>query len=257
MSRDYNDYWSSLTASHHHHPGNRFRYDSIARELSSIAIQPRRVLDCGCGDGALLATVARIFPRAELHGMDIAANVPIERAGLPIHFRRHDLGAAAPPEMHGGFDLILCSEVVEHVSDDSMVLRNICALAAPGATIVLTTQSGAIYKTEQFLGHLRHYRLAELCARSEEAGLQIDKAYLAGWPWLNAQKIAAHYLQTTVRKNIVQAKTLRPWVRTLFFALRHLYSVSSRRHGPQIFIIARKPAPLAYSRAKTTATSSP
>lgn len=261
MTRNYNDYWSSLTASHHNHPGNRFRYELIARELAASGIQPERVLDCGCGDGSLLSVVARTIHCDELHGVDIAANVPIERAGVPIHFRQHDLSAPLPHEMRGHYDLVLCSEVIEHVVEDDMVLRNIVDAAAAGGLVLLTTQSGSIYKTEQFLGHLRHYRLDDLCARMKEAGLAIDKSYLAGWPWLNGQKIAAHYFQRSVQKNIVQAKELSPSVRTLFFALRHLYGASSRRRGPQIVIVARKPAesariPAAYSRPKMTATSS-
>lgn len=257
MSRNYNEYWSSLSASHHNHPGNRFRYELIAQELAAAGIQPRRVLDCGCGDGSLLSLVARTIRCSELHGVDIAANVPIERAGVPIQFRQQDLGAPLPPEMHGCYDLVLCSEVIEHIADDSMVLRNIVAATAAGGLILLTTQSGVIYKTEQFLGHLRHYRLADLCARMKEAGLTIEKSYLTGWPWLNGQKIAAHYFQRSVQKRIVQAEALSPSVRALFFALRHLYGVSSRRRGPQIVIVARKPAasvqiPAANSRAKTT-----
>lgn len=261
MSRNYNDYWSSLATSHHKQPGNRFRYDLIAKEVAAAGIEPERVLDCGCGDGSLLSVVARTVLCKELHGFDIAANVPIERAGVPIHFHQQDLGAPLPAEMHGRYDLVLCSEVIEHVADDDMVLRNVADAAAPGALILLTTQSGTIYKTEQFLGHLRHYRIADLSARMEDAGLTVEKSYLAGWPWLNGQKIAAHYFQGSVQKKIVQAKTLSPSVRAVFFALRHLYSVSSRRRGPQIVIVGRKPAAFApvrasYSREKITATSS-
>jgi 2-polyprenyl-3-methyl-5-hydroxy-6-metoxy-1,4-benzoquinol methylase len=243
MTRDYSEYWSSLTVSHHNHPGNRFRYRLIARELASAAIPRQRVLDCGCGDGSLLSVVARTIACDQLHGMDVAANVPIQRAGVPIHFNQQDLGTPVPPEMHGRFDLVLCSEVIEHVADDRMVLRNLRDVTAPGGTLLLTTQSGTIYNTERFLGHLRHYRLADLCARMEEAGLKIDKAYLAGWPWLPLQKIAAHYFQGSVQKNIVQAKTLSPSVRALFFFLQHLYGMSSLRRGPQIVIVASKPAP--------------
>lgn len=241
MSRDYNDYWSSLTASHHDHPGNRFRYRLIAGELASAGIRPGRVLDCGCGDGSLLAVVARTIPCGELHGMDVAANVPINRAGVAIQFRQQDLGTPVAPELHSRFDLVLCSEVIEHVADDSTVLRNLAAVAAPGGTVILTTQSGPMYKTEQFLGHLRHYRIDDLCARTQKAGLHIEKSYLAGWPWLNSQKIAAHCFQGSVQKNIVQAQTLSPRMRALFVLLYHLYGLSSRHHGPQIVIVARKP----------------
>jgi SAM-dependent methyltransferase len=203
--------------------------------------RPQSVLDCGCGDGSLLGVIAGRIPCGELHGTDIADNVPIHRTGLPIQFRAADLGRPVPEEMHGLYDLVLCSEVIEHVENDGMVLRNLADLTAPGGTVVLTTQTGKMYRTEEFLGHIRHYNPRDLCTRVEETGLKIQKFYVAGWPWLNAQKVAAHYWQGTVQKNIVQANSLSFKVRALFAVLSRLYSLSSRRRGPQIVILAKKP----------------
>jgi SAM-dependent methyltransferase len=247
VTRNYNDYWSSLTVSHGNHPGNRFRYKLIADELAQLGLQPRTVLDCGCGDGSLLSVIARRIPCASLHGMDIADNVPLQRAGLPIQFRAEDLGRPVPVEMHGVYDLVLCSEVIEHVENDGMVLRNLADLAAPGGTVILTTQAGKIYKTEEFLGHMRHYSLRDLCTRVGQAGLKVQKSYVAGWPWLNAQKITAHYLQDTVQKNVVQASTLSFKMRALFALLSRLYPLTSRRLGPQIVILASKSGQAARS----------
>jgi SAM-dependent methyltransferase len=241
VSRDYKDYWSSLTGSHSDHPGNRFRYNLIADELVAVGSRPNSVLDCGCGDGSLLSVIARRVPCGELHGMDIADNVPLHRVGIPIQFQAQDLGRPIPEEMHGAHDLVLCSEVIEHVEDDGMVLRNLADLAAPGGMVVLTTQTGKIYKTEEFLGHIRHYDPRDLCARMEQTGLSVQKCDIAGWPWLNAQKITSHYLQGTVQKQIVQRDTLSLPVRALFSVLCRLYPLSSRQRGPQIVILATKP----------------
>jgi hypothetical protein len=114
-------------------------------------------------------------------------------------------------------------------------------LTAPGGAVVLTTQTGKIYKTEEFLGHIRHYNPLDLCERVENTGLKVQKFYVAGWPWLNAQKFAAHYFQGTVQRNIVQANRLSFKVRILFALLSRVYSLSSRRRGPQIVILASKP----------------
>ena len=206
-----------------------------------MGLRPNAVLDCGCGDGSLLSVIARRIPCGRLHGIDIAENVPLHRSGLPIQFRAGDLGRPVPEEMHGAYDLVLCSEVIEHVENDGMVLRNLADLTASGGVVVLTTQTGKIYRTEEFLGHIRHYNPRDLCARMEQTGLDIQKWDVAGWPWLNLQKITAHYLQGTVQKKIVQANTLSFPVRALFSVLFRLYALSSRRRGPQIVILARKP----------------
>lgn len=185
--------------------------------------------------------IARRIPCGTLHGIDIADNVPLHRSGFPIQFQAEDLGHPIPEGMHRTYDLVLCSEVIEHVENDGTVLRNLAELTAPGGTLILTTQTGKIYRTEEFLGHIRHYSPHDLCARVEQIGLRIQKCYVAGWPWLNAQKIAAHYLQPTVQKNIVHANSLSLKMRSLFSVLFWLYNLSSRRRGPQILIIAKKP----------------
>jgi SAM-dependent methyltransferase len=241
VTRSYTDYWSSLTVSHNVHPGNRFRYKLIADELCAMRWRPQRVLDCGCGDGSLLRVISERIPCGGLDGIDIADNVPLHRAGLPIQFRAEDLGRPLPQEMHGLYDLVLCSEVIEHVENDGMVLRNLADLTATGGAVVLTTQTGKIFKTEEFLGHIRHYDPRDLCRRVEEIGLKVQKVFVAGWPWLNLQKMAAHRWQGSVEKNILQAKTLSLKVRALFAVLSRLYSLSSRRRGPQIVILASKP----------------
>jgi len=241
VERDYRDYWASLTVSHGSHPANRFRYELIAGEIERLSIGPRRTLDCGCGDGSLLSVVSGRLCCGELHGMDVAANVPLHKSGLAaVQFQQQDLGKPVPASQHGQYDLVLCSEVIEHVASDEIVLENLARLAKPGGFIVLSTQSGAIYKTEQFLGHLRHYKREDLAARLERYGTRIVKSYLCGWPWLNLQKIAAHTFQSAVQKSIVQAASLSAPVRILFFVLYYLYKFSSRSHGPQIVIVASK-----------------
>jgi SAM-dependent methyltransferase len=240
--RNYHDYWASLTVSHGSHPANRFRYELIAEELQRLSLEPRRILDCGCGDGSLLSVISSRLPCGEMSGMDVADNVPLHRLGIAVQFQQQDLGKPVPVELHEQYDLVLCSEVIEHVPNDGMLIENLARLTKPGGWIVLSTQSGNIYKTEQFLGHLRHYKREDLAARLERQGVSIEKSYLCGWPWLNLQKIAAHIFQGTVQKNIVQATSLSMPVRMLFFVLYHLYTKASRSRGPQIVILARKPA---------------
>jgi SAM-dependent methyltransferase len=240
MSRDYSDYWSRLKVSHAGHPGNRFRYELIAGELARLHVKPERVTDCGCGDGSLLAVVSARIPCGELNGFDIADSTPASRPGSSIRFQQHDLGQPVPASMHGRFDLVLCSEVIEHVENDDVVLTNLFQLTRPGGHVVLTTQTGGIYRTEQFLGHLRHYDLPGLCGRIELAGLRVQRAFHCGWPWLNLQKAAAHLFQNTVQKRIVQADHLGIGMRILFSVLSRLYRLSSRSRGPQIFILATR-----------------
>ena len=238
--RDYTSYWHDLRSSHSNHPGNRFRYDLIVREIRRLNRRPVRLIDCGCGDGALLEAVTRELSVEEAYGMDVAPNAPASRSVERFHFRQHDLANPVSESLHARFDLVLCSEVIEHVTDDDSVLRNLARLVSPRGNLIITTQSGRIYKTEAFLGHLRHYTLEDLTARLEHLGLRIRSAYHCGWPWLNLQKIAAHVFQETVQKQIVQPEKLSRKIALLFLALHRIYWFSSNKRGPQLVIVAEK-----------------
>jgi 2-polyprenyl-3-methyl-5-hydroxy-6-metoxy-1,4-benzoquinol methylase len=100
----------------------------------------KRVLDFGCGDGALLAWLARREPTVMLHGLDPNPD------GLAL--ARQMLGKEAvasrlvsspdelPPE---SIDVVLCTEVIEHVHHPLELLSAIHRVLAPGGVAVLTT----------------------------------------------------------------------------------------------------------------------
>ncbi len=238
MERDYQEYWQDLTGSHAFHPGNQFRYRLIVRELQRLNLRPKDILDCGCGDGSLIHELRKSFPESAFYGTDIADNVPSNNPHSGIHFFKADLGKPISDDLRRRFDFVVCSEVIEHVSDDSQLLENLVALAKPNAKIILTTQSGTIYRTEQYLGHLRHYNLPALCDRFRQTGVRIIRAYHSGWPFLNAQKIVAHRLFSSVQEMIIKPAEPSAVVRFAMSGLTPLYMMSSRSRGPQLMIVA-------------------
>lgn len=240
ITRDYEAYWSDLKGSHAFHPGNRFRYRTIVRELRRLDLNPKDIVDCGCGDGSLICSLRELYPDSALYGMDVADNVPVNRAQIGIHFRQLDLGRRVADDLTNRFDLLVCSEVIEHVDDDRCVIENLIAMARPGATIMLTTQRGRIYRTEQYLGHLRHYKTEYLCEKLNRAGAEIVTAHACGWPFLNLQKIAAHHMFSSVQRLVVEPRQLSRIVRFGLSVLTALYMLSSSSWGPQIIIVARR-----------------
>ena len=73
--------------------------------------QPRRVLEVGCGTGRNLREMSRLFPQAELTGLDIAAAM-LQRAERNLRPRSPHIhlqqGAYHQP-LRGDFDLVLLS----------------------------------------------------------------------------------------------------------------------------------------------------
>jgi 2-polyprenyl-6-hydroxyphenyl methylase/3-demethylubiquinone-9 3-methyltransferase len=99
----------------------------------------KRALDVGCGAGLLAEPLARLG--ADVTGVDAAAeNVAAavrhaEGAGLPVTYHHGELATLAL----GTFDLVTSMEVIEHVADKALFLRQLADHIAPEGLLVLST----------------------------------------------------------------------------------------------------------------------
>ncbi len=105
-------------------------------------LRPRRILDIGCGIGVASQAVARAFPQAEYHGVDVAAgllrfgHLLAGERGLPIHFHQRDAAKTGFPDAH--FDLIV-SNILFHETNSArlpQILRECHRLLRAGAAMV-------------------------------------------------------------------------------------------------------------------------
>jgi SAM-dependent methyltransferase len=139
------------------------------------APQRPRVLDAGCGTGRNLAELQPTA--AELHGVD--------RAAEAVQFcRQRGLDGVQQSELDhlpfddGAFDLLLATDVVEHLDDDAGALRELKRVAAPGARLLVTVPAyqwlwSAHDDSHQ---HRRRYTRPQL----------VERVHTAGWEPLHA-----------------------------------------------------------------------
>lgn len=102
------------------------------------------VLDAGCGTGDLLAEVRRRNPRARLLGMELAVSrveAARRRLGPETDIRPGRLGGPLP-FAPACADLLLVTEVLEHLTDPAADLRNVLQLLRPGGQVIITFPNG-------------------------------------------------------------------------------------------------------------------
>jgi 2-polyprenyl-3-methyl-5-hydroxy-6-metoxy-1,4-benzoquinol methylase len=110
--------------------------------LQSAGSVPPRIADIGCGQGARLVMLralgARVVAGCEMDAD--AARWAAQHYDLSIHVGSAD--SLTAPE--GGFDLVLLSEVIEHVLDPVALVRSCARLLRPGGWLCLSTPNEGV-----------------------------------------------------------------------------------------------------------------
>ena len=113
------------------------RFLDRVSELAAVE-RPRRILEVGCGEGIVLATLAARLPGARLDGLELDETALEEaRVRCPgATLVRGD--ACALPFGDQSFDLVVCLEVLEHLPEPARALRELrrvtrggCLLSVP------------------------------------------------------------------------------------------------------------------------------
>jgi 2-polyprenyl-6-hydroxyphenyl methylase/3-demethylubiquinone-9 3-methyltransferase len=188
----------------------------------------RRVLDIGCGGGLLAEGMAR--RGAHVTGIDLApgaievARLHALEAGIAVDYRLVAAEAHAESKP-GGYDLVTCLEMLEHVPEPAAIVAAIARLVRPGGDVVCSTINRnaksfalAIVGAEYLLGLLprgthqyaRLIRPSELARWARDANLEtLDLAGLEYNPATRTARISAdtsvNYLAHLRRPAAVQA----------------------------------------------------
>jgi SAM-dependent methyltransferase len=118
------------------------KFERISRALRE-RLPCRSFLDAGCGDGRYFTVLAGRAPAERIAGCDIAeriletARATAAVAGLTPELVRANVESL--PFEDGAFDLVLCTQVLEHVVDPAAVLRELARVLEPGGTLLLST----------------------------------------------------------------------------------------------------------------------
>jgi 2-polyprenyl-3-methyl-5-hydroxy-6-metoxy-1,4-benzoquinol methylase len=146
----------------------------IVSRLVADVPQGASVLDLGCGNGSFLS----LFQKRgwKLYGTDFSpTGIEIARQSFPgIDFFLADSTAPTGDllERVGQVDVILSTEVIEHLYDPRGFLRNAYAVLKPGGMIVLTTP---------YHGYLKNLLLAATGKMDRHFTVLWDHGHIKFW----------------------------------------------------------------------------
>jgi SAM-dependent methyltransferase len=134
-------------------------YEEVAEVCAAFGA--RDVVDIGSGSGHLLRALAGRTPTARFVGVDFSENA-IRRSREVLPEATWLLGDAyAPPLEAASFDLVLCTEVLEHLERPREVLDALVRVCTPDGRLVLTVPDGELDRWE---GHVNFWSEADLAS---------------------------------------------------------------------------------------------
>jgi SAM-dependent methyltransferase len=120
------------------------RLKFIREAVKAFAREEAEVADLGCGSGVILCEVLAARPRWRGHGLDISAASVNYARRMAEHkkvadraeFRVGDISRL--PFARRSLDVVIASEVIEHLPDPQGVVHEIARVLRPGGQLILT-----------------------------------------------------------------------------------------------------------------------
>jgi SAM-dependent methyltransferase len=150
---------------------------------------PCRVLDIGCGPGALISELSS--RGYETYGVDRSEKARELGRELQKQYPRMQMFAELDEQWKGSFDLIMSFEVIEHLKDDVGAMREWREYLKPGGRMILSTPAhpSRWNAADEWAGHVRRYTRQQLVESVEEAGFVVDRVECYGFPLANVMEV--------------------------------------------------------------------
>jgi SAM-dependent methyltransferase len=190
---DWDRHWKDLAEGTAINPAQAYRRALILAALDLDRAPAAKILDIGSGLGDLLVDLQARYPGIPKVGLELSrSGVEIASRRLPqVHFLQRDLtgGHNDPGDYRAFATHAVCSEVLEHVDDPVLLLRNSQPYLAPGCRLVVTVPGGPKSQFDLHIGHRRHFTPQDLRDVLSKAGFKVEYTTGAGFPFFNLYRL--------------------------------------------------------------------
>ena len=221
---------------HRYTPAPRHRRRMMLRIIADLDV--RDCLDAGCAQLYLLQEVVRRHGIVG-YGCDISDQVIAknQRLAPDCNFLTMDLSRETWPQGRQ-FDLVICSEVLEHIPDWRSALSNLVRMSRK--YLLITVPGGKIRPIDRMVGHNYHFQGPELASELQELGCEIVQLRRWGFPIHSLYKILINKLSPEKLYGSFSETHYRFFRRLFSHTLYMLFYLNELSNsGDQLILLAR------------------
>jgi SAM-dependent methyltransferase len=240
-------HWNNMDYMSDYHPGQILRHDIVNKYISEVSDKAKILVDFGSGQGGLIKRLRSKFKNLEMIGLEYSnVGVKISRRNVPhALFYQADLTKKKDINfLRNTADVITCCDVLEHIDNHELVVRNANLTLKEGGTLIITVPGGPMSSLDKQIGHRRHYSSYDLADLLKVAGFKDVRIISAGWPFFNLYRLLLVLRGESLMADIsVQNSNLKKNIIKclgLIFAFLFKLNLDSLSFGWQMVAIAKK-----------------
>lgn len=176
-------------------PRYLFRKFNIIRQIKALPV--KNFADIGCGAGELACTLGKKGYKGvgidfSDSALEVANSIKKQYAVKNIEFKK---GGTEKLKNH---DLIICCEVLEHIENDSKLLKQ---LLPHGKYFIFSVPARMQWfdKFDEKVGHFRRYEKESFIKLLEVNGYKVNKFISYGYPYINITRLIRKLLAKRVK----------------------------------------------------------
>ncbi|MDA3039291.1 MAG: class I SAM-dependent methyltransferase [Actinomycetota bacterium] len=250
VADDWESHWTDYASSAEQNPAQAWRRKLVIEALS--AGPSATIIDIGSGQGDFARDLLRVRPDVAFHGLELSVSgVEKSRTKVPAgHFHQVDLLASTQPipELERLGDVLVCTEVLEHVDEPALLLASAVRYGRPGAQVLVTVPGGPRTAFDRHIGHRRHYTRVAFRELLTTSGLEVESVEAAGFPFFNLYRAVVFARGSKLIEDVgsqALGTAASPATAFALKAFSRLFRLNrpTGRLGWQLIAIARVPEP--------------
>ncbi|WP_392537919.1 malonyl-ACP O-methyltransferase BioC [Legionella sp. 227] len=168
----------------------------LLERLQYLNIKPQRILDLGCGPGFFSYELTKIYPKAQIVGLDLAQFMLIQAQKKQGWRRKWPLVAAdmrSMPFVTGTFDLIFANQVIHWGGSLTPVFRELNRVMKANGCLMFTTLGPDTFKElKQAWAGVNHYAHVNEFADMHDVGDCLMAEHFLE-PVMDMELLSVHY----------------------------------------------------------------